>query len=338
MTNCYPHQYIERETSRVRNEPLIADQTVNTIYSSVRERAPVLYNLVTSARMSGLLGYLMYDFPPGLRASSSAKIMAELDIDRRECLDSPDAFDSVRKIFERKIRYWQCRPLPGENDRVASPADSKMLAGSLTEHSALFIKEKFFRYEELLGPEKTDWLTAFEGGDFAVFRLTPEKYHYNHCPVSGRVVDIYEIAGQYHSCNPGAVVAAVTPFSKNKRVVTIIDTDVEGGTGVGLVAMIEVVALMIGGIVQCYSEHRYDEPQPVVPGMFIRRGRPKSLYRPGSSVDVLLFQREKITFSGDILANLHRSDARSRYLAGFRRPLVETEVMVRAPIAKRWRS
>jgi phosphatidylserine decarboxylase len=43
----------------------------------------------------------------------------------------------------------------------------------------------------------------------------------------------------------------VRPYSKNKRVVTIIDTDVEGGTGIGLVAMIEVVALMIGDIVQC---------------------------------------------------------------------------------------
>ena len=52
---------------------------------------------------------------------------------------------------------------------------------------------------------------------------------------------------------PGAVVALVTPYSKNSRVVTIIDTEVPGGTGVGLVAMIEVVALMIGEVVQCYS-------------------------------------------------------------------------------------
>jgi len=43
-------------------------------------------------------------------------------------------------------------------------------------------------------------------------------------------------------------------------VVTIIDTDVEGGSYVGIVAMIEVVALMIGDIVQCYSGKEYEKP------------------------------------------------------------------------------
>ena len=64
---------------------------------------------------------------------------------------------------------------------------------------------KFFTFEELLSRDKGEWLRAFEGGDFAVFRLTPEKYHYNHTPVAGRVVDFYAIDGAYHSCNPGAV-------------------------------------------------------------------------------------------------------------------------------------
>jgi hypothetical protein len=31
------------------------------------------------------------------------------------------------------------------------------------------------------------WLPAFDRGDFAIFRLTPDKYHYNHVPVSGEV-------------------------------------------------------------------------------------------------------------------------------------------------------
>jgi hypothetical protein len=74
-----------------------------------------------------------------------------------------------------------------------------------------------------------------------------------------------------------------TPFSKNRRYVAVIDTDVPGGTGVGLAAMIEVVALVIGDVVQAYSEERYDTPRPLHRGMFLRKGTPKSLYRPGSS-------------------------------------------------------
>jgi phosphatidylserine decarboxylase len=225
--------------------------------------------------------------------------------------------------------------MPEASYTVTSPADAKMLVGSFSETSQLFLKNKFFQFDELIGVDKTDWLRTFDGGDFAVFRLTPDKYHYNHTPVAGTVLDIYEIPGGYHSCNPGAVVAVATPYSKNKRVVTIIDTDVEGGTHIGLVAMIEIAALMIGDIKQCYSKTRYDHPQPIVPTMFIEKGCPKSLYRPGSSVDVLIFQKEQVVFSEDIVANMYRSDAKSRFSEGFGRPLVETDVQVRSEIARK---
>jgi phosphatidylserine decarboxylase len=149
------------------------------------------------------------------------------------------------------------------------------------------------------------------------------------------VVDIYENAGSYHSCHPEAVIALATPFSKNKRVVTVIDTDMEGGTGIGLVAMVEVVALMIGAIVQCYSETQYHDPRTVQRGMFLRRGCPKSLYRPGSSTTVLLFQENQIDFAPDLLCNLHRRDLWSRFSEGFGKPLVETDLKARSTIGAR---
>jgi phosphatidylserine decarboxylase len=173
---------------------------------------------------------------------------------------------------------------------------------------------------------------VFAGGDVAIFRLTPEQYHYNHTPVSGLVREIYEVPGAYHACNPTAAVEIATPLSMNRRVVTIIDTDVDGGTGVGLVAMVEVVALMIGGIEQRYSTSGYDNPRDVVPGMFVERGVPKSLYRPGSSTYVLLFEPNRITFADDLMTNARRAIA-SRYRLAFHAPLVETELRVRSLIA-----
>jgi phosphatidylserine decarboxylase len=131
---------------------------------------------------------------------------------------------------------------------IVCPADSRVLFGSLRESSGLFLKSKFFDYEELLGFDKPSWLKAFNGVDFMICRLTPDKYHYNHTPVAGVARDFYMTDGQYHSCNPGALLTLATPHSKNKRTITIIDTDVSDGTDVGLVAMIEVVALMIGDI------------------------------------------------------------------------------------------
>jgi len=90
---------------------------------------------------------------------------------------------------------------------------------------------------------------------------------------------------------------------------------------------------LIGDIVQCYSATDYDNPAPVVKGMRLSKGCPKSLYRPGSSTDILLFEKDAIVFSEDLRKNVARRDVQSRFSSGLGRPLVETDVKVRSTIA-----
>lgn len=326
------HQYIERETGNVNTERLYMDRVVRFFYSEAREQASIMRRWLSGPGASRLLGYLNYDTRWGSHACR--RFVANNGLDMAECLDDPTGFDTVRKFFERKIKYWQYRPLPENEAVIVSPADARVVVGSLSETSQLFLKGKFFSYDELLARDKQEWLDAFGGGDFAIFRLTPEKYHYNHVPVAGIVEDYYEIAGRYHSCNPSAVTRMVTPYSKNKRVVTIINTDVAGGTHAGRVAMIEIVALMIGEIIQCYSRHQYSNPLPMRNGMFVQRGCPKSLFRPGSSTTLLLFERNRIGFAEDLLQNQTHPTAESRFSLPFGRTLVETDVKVRSPVAR----
>ena len=335
ITCTMSHQYIERFSGVVHTEKFFGDRLINLIYSNVREKVPVLYKALISSRISEILAFINYDLPVGAKLTGANNLLLKLGIDLDECIEPASKLNTARKIFERQIKYWECRSMPQNNAIVVSPADAKMLAGSLACDTPLFIKEKFFSFEDLLGADKKTWLRTFEDGDFAVFRLTPEKYHYNHVPVTGTVIDIYEIPGCYHSCNPSAVISESTTYSKNKRVVTIIDTDTEGGSCIGFVAMIEIVALMIGNISQCYSKYQYENPVPVKPNMQLIKGQPKSLYLPGSSVDVLLFQKNRITFDTDILSNLNRRDVQSRFLSRFQKPLIETEVSVRSSIAQR---
>lgn len=324
------HQYIERDSGRVVTERLFGDRMVRLLYHGVRENNTALFRMLTSSRSSHVLGMVNFDRP----VLAKRAFLATCGIDLDECLDPPEQLDTPRKIFERRIRYSECRPMPADADAVVSPADARVLVGSFRETSLIFLKEKFFSYEEMFGAGVTAWHQAFRGGDFAVFRLTPDKYHYNHTPVAGQVVDFYPIDGAYHSCNPSAVVSVATPYSKNKRVVTIIDTDVPGGTGVGLVAMIEVVALMIGDIVQAYSEKGYDAPQQIEKGMFLKKGQPKSLYRPGSSTDILIFQEGRIDFARDILDNMRLAGVSSRFTHGFQTPLVETDIRLRSLLGR----
>ncbi|MBN2231369.1 MAG: phosphatidylserine decarboxylase [Deltaproteobacteria bacterium] len=328
------HQYIERQTGEVRSEELYADRVINFLYSTVRERGGPLFRAVTGRRMSAVLGAVNFDLGYGPQTARVRRFLARNGVDFSECLVPEAALKTMRQVFERQIRYWDCRPMDVDPAAVVSPADARVVVGTMDSASLLFLKEKFFSFPELLGGDRERWQATFVGGDAAIFRLTPDKYHYNHCPVTGVVADCYEVDGCYHSCNPTAVVRQVTPYSKNRRVVTVIDTDVDGGSRVGLVAMIEVVALMIGDIVQCYSAHRYDDPQPVEPGMRLEKGRPKSLYRPGSSTDILLFQPGRVEFAADLVANRGRPDAASRFTIGFNTSLVETEVRLRSTIAR----
>ena len=327
------HEYIVRETGEIASERLIGDRTVRALYSRKLENAAWLAKFASARRLTELLGYLNYDNGLSSRVVGMRRFLEKSGVDFWELLEDPASLDTARKLFERKIRYWECRPFPSAARCAVCPADSRVTVGSMSERSDLLIKEKFFSFPELLGGTRTTWMSHFEGGDYGVFRLTPEKYHYTHTPVSGIVRDFYAVSGRYHSCNPNATVRVVTPHSKNKRVVTLIDTDCSGGTGIGLVAMIEVVALMIGQIDQRYSEHEYRDPQPIRTGMTLRMGVPKALFQPGSSTVVLLFQPNKIHFAEDLLRNRQRTEVRSRYTKAFGQPLVETDVAVRSLLA-----
>ena len=92
---------------------------------------------------------------------------------------------------------------------------------------------------------------------------------------------------------------------------------------------------MIGGIRQCYSELRYDKPQSVVTGLFVKKGAPKSLYLPGSSTDVLLFQRGRMRFDEDLIRNMTHPATTNRFSSAFEQSLVETDVKVRSAIGKK---
>ena len=325
------HQYIRRETGELLNERLYWDKVIRFLYCRVREQAPALFRAATGKRMSGILGFVNYDFFLGGRLTGGANFLKEVGIDLSECLDPPESLSTPRRIFERKIRYESCRPLPDEPNAIVSPADARMVVGSCSRQSALFLKGKLFTLEELLG--RDFWLPSFRECDAAVCRLTPELYHYNHTPVAGRVADIYELSGEYHSCNPQAVVEVATPYSRNRRTVTIINTDFPGGSGIGLVAMIEIAALMIGAVDHRYSEHGYEAPRQVNAGMMLKKGVPKSLFRPGSSTTILLFQKGRVRFCDDLLLNQKRREVQSRFTLGFGLPLAETQVKVRSLIA-----
>jgi phosphatidylserine decarboxylase len=212
------HQYIDRTNGRVCDERPFGDWIVSYLYSDKREQPNLIYRLLGSPWTSSFLGWVNYDFPFGQNLSGIQRFLRDNAVDPSECVASPKDLTSARMIFERQIRYWQCRPMANDDSAVICPADSRVIFGSLQNTSTLFLKGKFFDYKDLIGARKRRWLATFHNGDFAIFRLTPDKYHYNHTPVAGIVRDFYQHEGDYHSCNPRAVLSLAKPYSKNRRV------------------------------------------------------------------------------------------------------------------------
>ena len=137
--NTARHQYIDRATGAVADERLMANRIIRTLYSPRLENAPLLAKLASSRKMSEVLGYLNYDNALSSRLSGMRRFLRSCGIDAHELVDDPKTLQTPRQVFERKIRYWQYRPLPRAEQCVVCPSDSRMMLGSLSDTSGLFL-------------------------------------------------------------------------------------------------------------------------------------------------------------------------------------------------------
>ncbi len=341
MTAPQPHQFLMRRDGSAVTEVFAGDRSVKWLYSSVRESAPALYRWLTHSRQfNQWLANINFDLPLVSASSSIHDFCEKSDIDLSDAVGMPIAGSAAswRDVFGRKIEFWRSRPMSNNQFEVVCPSDSRVLLSPTCNGATvndcsnrIEVKNKLFSNQELVGKEKA-WASNFAQAQWAIFRLTPEKYHFNHVPVSGVVLDVYSLDGAYHSCNPLVASHEIRPTSRNARLITIVDTEVAWGSQVGIVAIVEVVALLIGRIEQCYSAHCYESPQALEPGMHVYRGNVKSRFDPGSSTVVLLFEPNRIQFSADLVANQARIDIPSRFTKVYGTPMVETDVRVRSAL------
>ncbi len=341
------HQYIERYRNTAANEQLLADQAIRFLYSRRREEPGFLLNALGSGLVTDALAHWQFD-----RRLRDAKRVIEntahrLMIRESETVDGFAHMTTLRDLFERQIRYWDLRPLPEASDAIVSPADGKLLPFAAFDRDALPIKSKFVRVDELLGgvnPWRHCISSEGRGQPFSdttlaplcgvIVRLTPDVYHYTHAPVAGRVLRQQTIEGRFHSCNPTALTRFPGSYAFNRRVVTVYDSDVHGGSGVGFVVQVDVAAMMIGVIESRFSTHRYDHARQIAVGDFVPRGAPVSLFRPGSSTSIVLWDGHRAQLSRELVANAKRRDLRSRFSDWLSQPWVETQVAVRQSISE----
>lgn len=329
----YEHHYIDRYTQQPKCETFAGDWIVYHTYRNADRYSPWLLESLTGKVASRLLATAYFDLPWSPVARN--RYVQNYGIDPTEMRKPLEECHTRRDLFTRQLKYETCREMTSNVKTVISPSDSRVLVGNLESDQDFFIKDRFFSMSDLLGGFMT-YTAIFHGGDFAIFRLAPDDYHYYHNCVSGVIEDIYKVEGRLASVSPVALGTMKELLSHNLRWVTIIDTDVENGSQVGKVAMIEIAAQVIGGMTQETSTNGYENPKPLERGMFLERGRPKGMFLPGSSTVVVMMERNRVEFVPDLRQQQQRQDVASLYRHGlFGCDMVEVYVQVRDTIAYR---
>ena len=192
-------------------------------------------------------------------------------------------YRSYNDFFTRKIKP-DARPISKESSVLISPCDGKASAFLIDENTRFSIKNTEYTVASLL---KNDSLAeTFRGGICVLLRLTVDDYH-RYCYVeSGTKQQDVSIRGSYHTVNP--VAAACAPiYKENHRIYTLLDT-----ARFGRILQMEVGAMMVGKI-------RNHNPNPG----HVVRGEEKGHFEFGGSTIVLLFQKNRVKISPDILQN-----------------------------------
>lgn len=273
---------------RYRDEPLVekvyGDSFLRWTYGTVAGRV-TLNAVVKRALFSHWYGWRMD------RAKSAEKIpsfIQNYELDANEFVRKPEEFASFNAFFYRELKP-EARPVDPSPTSAVFPADGRHLCvPNLSDCEGLFVKGEMFRLDELLGDETL--AKQFADGSLLLSRLCPVDYHRFHFPVAGTPGATRLINGPLFSVNPIALCQNINILAKNKRCITVLETE-----SFGNVLLFEIGATCVGSICQTYAD-----------GTPIAKGAEKGYFRFGGSSTITIFERGRIRFDQDLMENSKR--------------------------------
>lgn len=199
-----------------------------------------------------------------------------------EC--EPGTWPSFDAFFTRRLRPAM-RPLASDTSAVLSPADGRIESSArIVDRSTFVVKGRPYAVADLVGGA-TEAERYSAGAGFVVY-LSPRDYHRVHAPVSGAIVRIRSISGDYFPVNSLGTRHVRNLFGRNRRVLIEIDTE----NGLGRVAVVMVVAMIVGRITTIgidardvpFGDHLFHRP------IAVARGDEIGVFHLGSTAVVLV--------------------------------------------------
>ena len=208
-------------------------------------------------------------------------------VDLGEAALPASAYPTFNAFFTRRLREG-ARPIDAAFGVLVSPSDSHLSAiGPVPGDGRLEqVKGEAYGIGALLGSE--DEAARFRAGHHATLYLSPAMYHRVHSPVDGEVVAWRYVPGRLFPVNAAGVRSVPGLFTRNERVVVLLESAAHGP-----VAVVLVGAANVGRISLAFAELVTNRGQ--APGSFrpkapipIRRGDDIGAFNLGSTVVLLV--------------------------------------------------
>lgn len=270
--------YIDRKTDQKRIEKVYGHRALSLLYGNGFFFSKLILPLLAHIPFfSRFYGYLQK------RSASAKKIapfIAAYGVDTTEFAETE--FDSFNAFFTRKLKADK-RPIHPDPRTLIMPADGRYLV--YPRFDQFVVKGQEFSLTRFLGSAAL--AHRYCEGSMAIIRLCPTDYHRFHFPCDGTPSKATLINGPLYSVNPIALRRRISILAENKRMITEIATD-----RFGTILYIEVGATSVGSIRQTYMAN--------APA---HKGDEKGFFEFGGSCIVLLFEKGRIAFDQDLIAN-----------------------------------
>ena len=267
-----------RATRELVREPVLGGKWIVWAYNQ-RPNGPVHRLAFRSAFLTKLLAAF---FKSRLSRARIDAVIKLYGINVNEFRDSRASFRCCNDFFIRRLKP-EVRPSDPSPTSLVSPVDGRIFVHPrLTIDEVIPVKGYIYSIDELLTRAAPD----LHNGSAGVIRLNPGACHRIHFPCGGDVASSQTVPGTYHSVHPLAEPHEVKVYCENTRAITMIQSKTFGRIG-----FVEVGAFGVGSIVQTYQ------------GSTVAKGREKGYFQYGGSTIVMVFEKGRITWADDLVAN-----------------------------------
>jgi phosphatidylserine decarboxylase len=243
---------------------------------------------VSSPLLSRIVGRLSdLHLPRPIRVPLLRAYARAYGVDLEEAELPPSAYTSFNAFFTRRLREG-ARPIEPASGVLVSPSDSRLSAiGPIPADGRLEqVKGDTYGVDALVGSREE--AARFGGGAAATLYLSPAMYHRVHSPVDGEIVGWRYVPGRLFPVNARGVRSVPGLFTRNERVVVLVETPAHG-----LVAVVLVGAANVGRIGLAFADLVTNrgraagtfQPKAPIP---IRRGDELGVFNLGSTVVLLV--------------------------------------------------